>query len=200
MATETTEEKQQFDALVAKLNQSEREALLSWKPPRGLKETYRAGIAILSWLMSHKFAVTTHNLDLAVGQTRLQPYLEYEHVSNFENSEHSRVDDGKPFLTDGLRRLANGSLGKTRADYAREAREATNSEAVPEERLSESDKSWQRLCNDLLAYGSHARQAETRALYQRCVDQGLSPRKTWETLNNLVNQFKKAAQISYRQI
>src|SRR5947207_470037 len=45
-------------------------------------------------------------------------------------TEAARNDDGKPFVTDGLTLQSDGSLGKSPADYAREARQRSDREAT----------------------------------------------------------------------
>jgi hypothetical protein len=45
-------------------------------------------------------------------------------------TEAARNDDGKPFVTDGLTLQRDGSLGKSPADYAREARQRSDRQAA----------------------------------------------------------------------
>jgi len=45
-------------------------------------------------------------------------------------TEAARNDDGKPFVTDGLTLQRDGSLGKSPADYAREARQRSDRDAA----------------------------------------------------------------------
>src|SRR5437762_1380953 len=45
-------------------------------------------------------------------------------------SPHAKADDGKPFMTDGLTLQRDGSLGKSPADYAREARARSDRDAA----------------------------------------------------------------------
>src|SRR6266699_2644922 len=45
-------------------------------------------------------------------------------------SPHAKADDGKPFMTDGLTLQRDGSLGKSPADYAREARARSERDAA----------------------------------------------------------------------
>jgi hypothetical protein len=201
MATDTTEEKQQFDELVARLTPEEQKALLTWKPPAGLKETYRAGIALLSWLLGHKFAVTTSNLTLAVGQTRLQSYFEWETQSTHVPSWHSQTDDGKSFITDGLRKLSDGSLGKSPLDYKREerlAQQAANSQSTQQEQLTKSDATWRNMAQEACRYGSHSQQAQIERVYNDSVAQSQPWRTVYENCSKLVNSFKRNEQIANR--
>jgi hypothetical protein len=145
----------------------------------------------LSWLLGHKFAVTTSNLTLAVGQTRLQPYFEWETQSTHVQSWHSQTDDGKPFVTDGLRKLPDGSMGKSRLDYAREARAASEAaNPQPQEQLSKSDAAWKSMAQEACRFGTHSQQAQIQKVYDD--SQALPWRTIYEKCSRLVNQFKKS--------
>jgi hypothetical protein len=58
-------------------------------------------------------------------------------------SKAAREDDGKPFVTDGLTLQRDGSLGKSPADYAREARQRSerDAEAANQQRTGVSAQS-----------------------------------------------------------
>lgn len=55
----------------------------------------------------------------------MQHFLEYEHVHPpRDGRSHAKDDDGKGFFADGLTVQRDGSLGKSPAQYAAEARAA----------------------------------------------------------------------------
>jgi hypothetical protein len=109
---------------LAKFSSEERKIAMDWVPPRGLKVTNKAVIAILSWLSAHGFKITKESLQLAVGQQRVQPFLEWEFVQQDKAKYQRHADDGSKFLSDGLKKQPDGSYGKSPRDYKREQEEA----------------------------------------------------------------------------
>jgi len=195
-----TPDQQEFNAVLAKLTPAEAQIFTDWKPPTGLKRNERAAVAILTWLTAHKFEITPRNLDLAVGQKTVQPFLEYEYVPTHVQSEHSRTDDGTKFLGNDLRKLPDGSYGKTRADYSREAREAAEkaNPQTAENKLSVEDANWLRVGQEACRFGSHSQQAQIQKVYDQSTAQGLSPRKVAEACCALRNTFAKNEMIQDR--
>jgi hypothetical protein len=194
-------DQQEFHEALKKLTAVEQQAFSDWVPPRGLVVTNKACVALLSWLIVHKLPVNAANLQLCVGQQVVAPFLEWEHVSAHRETEHSRTDDGKGFLQDeGLRKLPDGSYGRTRADYAREAREAQEkaNPQTAEQKLSVEDASWRRVAEEACAYGSHSQQAQIRKVFQASVDAGLSWRKVCEACTALRNTFKRNEMVQNR--
>jgi hypothetical protein len=138
--------------------------------------------------------------------TRVRRPLHYVQ-SRRELSPAAQADDpnrkpGEFISTEGLKKLPDGSWGKTPADYQREAiarSAANNPTQTPAETLSKEEQAWKNMVEHLLHYGNHARQAEIKKLYAQCLAQNFSWRRTFDTVNQLVNQFKRAAAGSFRQ-
>jgi hypothetical protein len=124
----------EFHAALAKLSPTEQEAFASWIPPRELVINNRGLTAIVEWIKAHNFNLTKENLQLAIGQNTIQPFLSWEYVSTHRETEHSRTDDGKGFLHDGLTLQPDGSWGKSKAQHAKENRSADPTIA-PEHKL-----------------------------------------------------------------
>ncbi len=95
---------QEANDLIYKLSPEEQKVLAEWKGPRGLKPTHRAVAALLSWITAHKFPVTKQNLDLAVGQQRIAPFLEWDESATPRHAPDPRQhrDDGTRFLGKNL--------------------------------------------------------------------------------------------------
>jgi hypothetical protein len=93
---------QEFEKLYASLSAEEQIDFKEWKGVRGLKDTYRSAVALLSWIKAHGFKVTKDNLQLAVGQNRVQPFLEwYDSVMpKAAPDPRQHKDDGTGFLGD----------------------------------------------------------------------------------------------------
>jgi hypothetical protein len=194
-----TPDELEFNAVLAKLNPTEAKIFQDWKPPRGLKQTERAATAILSWLTAHKFEISPKNLDLAVGQRTIQQFLEYEYVPTHVQSEHSRTDDGTKFLGDGLRKLPDGSWGRTRADYAREARQAAEKANPQPKDLSSDELRWKALADEKRDSGnSHSQRDQLKKAYSDAVAAGLDWRRVFEAVNKLYVEFRRVAQTADR--
>jgi hypothetical protein len=190
-----------FHAALAKLSPTEQEAFASWIPPRGLVINNRGLTAIVEWIKAHGFNLTKENLQLAVGQQTVAPFLEWEHVSAHRETEHSRTDDGRGFLhDDGMTKQKDGTWGKSPAQYAKERREAQEkaNPQTAEQKLSVEDASWRRVAEEACAYGSHSQQAQIRKVFQASVDAGLSWRKVCEACTALRNTFKKSEMVANR--
>jgi len=114
----------EFEKLHASLNAEEQTSFKEWKGTRGLKDTYQNAVALLSWIKAHGFRVSKENLQLAVGQNRVQPFLEWD-----ESATPPRPEDVRQHKSDGT-----GFLGKTgvnephwkRVQREREERDAAN--------------------------------------------------------------------------
>jgi hypothetical protein len=191
----------EFHAELAKLTPGEQQALGDWKPPAGLVVNNRGLVAILSWLSAHSFPVTAQTLQLAVGQNRVQPFLSWEHISTAVQSEHSRTDDGTRFLGQGLRKLPDGSYGKTRADCAREAREAAekaNPQAT-QESLSTDELRWKSMaCEKRDSGNTHSQRDQLKRAFDNAVAAGRDWRRVYESVNSLYNQMRKNEMIADR--
>jgi hypothetical protein len=188
----------EFHAELAKLTPGEQQALGDWKPPAGLVVNNRGLVAILSWLSAHSFPVTAQTLQLAVGQQRVAPFLEWEHVSTVRPSQHSVTDDGKPFLGDGLRKLPDGSYGKTRADYAKEAREASQV-AIPQSQDPTADF-WESKSIERRDSGNtHSQRDQLKKCWDNAVAQtNRDWRRVYEAVNKLYVEFRRTAQTADR--
>jgi hypothetical protein len=188
--------------LFSALPSSEQEAFLSWRGGQGLKDSFYNGAIILQYIKAHGWPVDTAHLQLTIGQTRVAGSLEWEHVSSKRENVHLKNDDGKHFLHDaGLVKQADGSLGRSKLDYAREAREAAekaNPQPTPERQLSQSDQSWRRMRLGLLQFGNHARRDESKKFSDSLVQQGLSERQIYEHIKQLVDGWKRSEQMSNR--
>jgi hypothetical protein len=104
--------------LFASLTPQEQEAFAAWKGVRGLKSTARAAYVILDYCKQHGWVIDQQHLDLAAGQNRVAPFLEYTYQSTFK-SKYTKVDDGKPTAFFG-----RDQVNKTPLDYRHEAEEA----------------------------------------------------------------------------
>jgi hypothetical protein len=106
-------------------------------------------------------------------------------------SAAAKADDGRPFVTSGLTRQRDGSLGKSPADYAREAREAAaknNPSQAESSKLDASEQAWKSLADNLLQDGTHSQQERVRAVYDR--EQGSGWRKVYEACQREINLTK----------
>jgi hypothetical protein len=96
---------QEYEKLHVSLTAEEQAAFREWKGERGLKDTHKNAVAILSWIKAHGFRVTKENLQLAVGQNRVQPFLEWDESKTTPPKgpdARQHKDDGKPFLGENL--------------------------------------------------------------------------------------------------
>jgi hypothetical protein len=91
----------EFNKLYNSLSAEEKAAFAEWKGSRGLKDTFGNAVALLSWIKAHGFKVTQANLQLAVGQQRVAPFLEWD------ESGTPRYEDARQHKSDG-----EGFLGK----------------------------------------------------------------------------------------
>lgn len=91
---------QEFEKLYTSLSVEEQTAFKEWKGERGLKDSYKNAVAILSWIKAHGFVVTRQNLQLAVGQSRVQTFLEWDESATPRHAPDPRQhqDDGTGFL------------------------------------------------------------------------------------------------------
>jgi hypothetical protein len=106
-------------------------------------------------------------------------------------SRAAKEDDGTPFVTSGLTKQRDGSLGKSPADYAREAREAAaknNPSQAETSKLDASEQAWKNLADNLLRDGTHSQQERVRAVYDR--EQGSGWRKIYEACQREINLTK----------
>ena len=106
-------------------------------------------------------------------------------------SRAAKEDDGEPFVTSGLTKQRDGSLGKSPADYAREAHEAAeknNPQPKPGTPLSASDQTWKNMADGLSSDGTHSQQQRVRAVYDR--EQGNGWRQIYEACKREVNAYK----------
>jgi len=106
-------------------------------------------------------------------------------------SRAAKEDDGTPFVTSGLTKQSDGSLGKLPADYAREAREATE-KANPSQKqtqtLDASEQTWKSMADGLLNDGTHSQQARVRIVYDR--EQGNGWRRVYAACQREINIYK----------
>jgi hypothetical protein len=130
---------QEANDLISKLSPEEQKVLGEWKGPRGLKPTHRAVAALLSWLGAHKFRLTKQNLDLAVGQQRVAPFLEWDESAKPRHAPDPRQhqDDGTGFLGKNLNEPHWKRIQRERQE--REAAEA-KSGAVPSGNVREAQR------------------------------------------------------------
>jgi hypothetical protein len=190
-------DQQEFHEALKKLTAVEQQAFSDWVPPRGLVVTNKACVALLSWLSVHKLPVTKENLQLCVGQQLVQPFLEWEHVSTHRQTEHSRTDDGKGFLHDGLTLQPDGSYGKSKAQHAKENR-SEDPTIAPEHKLSVEDANWKRIAEEACAFGTHSQQAQVKKVYDQSIAAGLSWRKVCEACAALRNTFRRNEMVQNR--
>jgi hypothetical protein len=108
----------ELNDLFASLSKQEQDSFAKWKGVRGLKSTAKAAYVILDYCKQKGWVIDQQHLDLAAGQNRVAPFLEYEYVSQFK-SKHNIVNDGKPtsFFT-------RDQVNKSPLDYRHEAEEA----------------------------------------------------------------------------
>jgi hypothetical protein len=153
---------QEANDLISKLSPEEQKVFAEWKGPRGLKPTHRAVAALLSWLGAHKFPVTKQNLDLAVGQQRVAPFLEWN-----ESATPRHAPDPRQHQSDGT-----GFLGKNlnepqwkRVQREREEREAAESKSgAPASAQSATAREAQRRAEELRG-NTHSETEQLKKLF-----------------------------------
>src|SRR5712664_541005 len=109
---------QEFLKLHSGLSAEEKESFKAWKGERGLKDTFQTSVAILSWLKAHSFKVTQANLQLAIGQNKVYPYLEWD------ESARPRYDNPMQHKDDGKGFLPKDEVNLSPRDHARKNQEA----------------------------------------------------------------------------
>jgi len=107
-----------YEKLQANMSAEERQAYKAWRGERGLKDSYRNAVAILSWLKAHSFKVTEQNLHLAVGQKVVYPHLEWD------DSARPRYDNPRQHKDDGKGFLPKDEVNLSPRDHARKNQEA----------------------------------------------------------------------------
>jgi hypothetical protein len=108
-------------------------------------------------------------------------------------SERAKNDDGTAFFRDGLRKLPDGSWGKTPADYREEARKAAEKANPPQAQtpiLDASEAAWKQMADGLLQDGTHSQQQRMRAVYDNEQAQGSSWRRIYEVCKRETNLYK----------
>jgi len=111
-------------------------------------------------------------------------------------SAAAKADDGTPFVTDGLTKQKDGSLGKSPADYAREARERSeknNPSPSQAPALDESERTWKAMAEGLLNDGTHSQQARVRAVFDR--EAGNGWRRIYEACKKEANLYRNSRSI-----
>ena len=182
----------EFVELFGGLSAEERKAFGDWRGERGLKDSYRNGVALLSWLKAHGFKVTKQNLQLAVGQKLVYPYLEWDESARprYENPRQHK-DDGEGFLP-------KSQTNKSRLDHIREMREASeknNPSQAETPILDASEQAWKNMADNLLRDGTHSQQARVRAVYDRELGQGSGWRRIWEACQREANLSKSRSYV-----
>lgn len=200
----------EFAKLYATLSPEEQKAFNEPGWGYGLKgDSYKNGIAVLTWLRAHKMTVTTQSLNLACGQNKVTPHLEFdENATKSKNrdkeNERKRVlseDDGKPFgFGDGMVKTLDGgwrSMTPLEQKQAREAAEAAKNSA--HQQSSPATDAWSQLIPRLLQTGTVRQQRDLKTVYDWCVQNNYSPHRTYEKLGKLVSQYKRESS-DYRSI
>lgn len=176
----------------------------------GLKgDSYKNGIAVLSWLKAHKMKVTKQSLNLACGQQNVIPHLDFdENATRAQNRDKDAnrkrtlsEDDHKPFVAgDGMVKTPDGGWRSTTPREQKRAREAAEAAKKPVEQRSSTPDAWSQIVAQLLQFGTARQQKEIKVVHDYCVAQNYSPRRTWDTVNKLVERFKQDAVNSSRSI
>ncbi len=171
-----------FIKLFASLTAEEQKIFGDWRGERGLKDSYQNAVAILSWLKAHSFKVTQANLQLAVGQNKVYPYLEWDDSARprYENPRQHK-DDRKPAPP------VNEPLWKK---LRREREERESASPTSAQQTGPVD-AWETLCNQLLNFGTHGQQAAMRAEFDRGISQGKSFREIYTQLNALKTSYQR---------
>jgi hypothetical protein len=97
--------------------------------PGELEETKHNLLTLLRWVVAHGFKVSHHSFQLAAGQTNMYPLLQWKPIQSerrrFLKGTSGEDDGKKTFTNKGLRRLPDGSYGRTALDIKREANAAS---------------------------------------------------------------------------
>jgi hypothetical protein len=113
-------------------------------------------------------------------------------------SRAAKEDNGEPFVTSGLSKQKDGSLGKSPADYAREARERSeknNPSPSQTPALDASEQTWKYMAEQLLLDGTHSQQSRVRAVYDREQGNGGGWRRVYEACKREANLYRNSRSI-----
>jgi len=144
---------------------------------------------------SRRESVSSQTITAAEDRIAHRPGRKLDYVQAPRRTEpqsaNAKADDGTPFVTIGLTKQRDGSLRKSPADYAREAREAAaknNPSQAESSQLDASEATWKNLADGLLSDGTHSQQERVRAVYDR--EQGSGWRKVYEACQREINLTK----------
>jgi hypothetical protein len=163
-----TEDQRYFHNELAGLTPTEQEALASWNPPYGvLANEYNAAI-LVRWIKAHNFQVTKDNLNLAAGQGKILPLLQWD-----DSKTRPQYHDARRHVEDPNEQKipVNEPLWR-KLKREREAREAAN-QPVPQPKQIDA---WEKICQDLMRHGTHSHQAAQKRIYEAGKAAGKQPR------------------------
>jgi hypothetical protein len=90
-------------------------------------------------------------------------------------------------------------LGKSKADYAAEARaaqEAASPQLTAQARLSAEDAQWRSMAEEACRYGTHGNQLAIKQVFDNALASGADWRRVYEACLKTVNLFKRQAAVS----
>lgn len=190
---------QEFAKLYAALSPSEKEACDQWKFGKfGLKFSPKNGLALLTWLKAHGFAVTYANLTLAAGQQNVIPHLEFNESASraqVRDKEANRKrlqseDNGKPFFSEGMVPDGHGGYRSMTYHEQKVAKEAAErAKQVESQELPSASDAWTQLNSQLLAQGNARQQREVKQVYEYYKNQGMPERQIHTKLSRLVERY-----------
>jgi hypothetical protein len=183
---------------LAKFSVDEQKIAMDWVPPRGLKITNRAVVAILSWISGHGFQLSKETMALAVGQQRVQPFLEWEYVSQDNTKHHKHADDGTSFVTEGLTKQKDGSFGKSPRDYAREREEALAKNRPQESTPASAIQAEAEREANNIAGRTHSQTDQLRKLFVTKPGQGIDWVETLSARKRMQAVFDNRAAVAVR--
>jgi hypothetical protein len=115
--------------IFGKLSEEELEIATTTNLPGELEETKHNLIVLLRWVIAHGFKVTRQSFQQAAGQRNMFGLLQWRPVrsqrSKFLKGTSGEDDKVETFTNRGLRKLPDGSFGRTALDIKREANAAS---------------------------------------------------------------------------
>jgi hypothetical protein len=162
----------------------------------GSDEAYENLTLLLTEIHSRRETVSPQTIAHAENRIAHRPGRQLHRVPQPRRTEPvsdaAKNDDGLPFVTSGLTKQKDGTLGKSPADYAREAREAAE-KANPQKEtpaLDPSEAAWKNMADGLLSDGPHSQQQRMRAVYDGEQAQGSNWRRIYEACKRETNLYK----------
>src|SRR5262249_35740113 len=170
-----------------RLSPTEREAVANWNPARFRLQANEYNTAlVVRWIKDRNWQVTADNLALAIGQKTLVGHLQWEKARSQRPESHHKDDGSMRFSGDFLGKDVNKSTWLRRKEE-REAREQA-AQAAPQR--SQEPDAWTQICQQLMQHGTHSQKAAQKALYERGLAEGKSPRQIASEMETLKRSYE----------